>query len=354
MYGSVHCSTQVLVRDPYAIDETGLTEGEGAVTVQTPVFPHSAPNPHPQNTDTVLMVPPTGFFYNPQAATDNSFMQAPTVAKQQIQGQALKEHSAFHRMLVEEFGIRVHLALNDRLDTPDSVYPNNWFSTHSAQDGDEPTMVLYPMRHENRRLERIPETIRRLSQKYVKVVDFTEAENGAAPVFLEGTGVFVLDRVNKIAYLCESPRADPELAQKWCEQLGYELFDTGVAIDKRGEAVYHTNVVMGIGSSVAVVCLQAIANERKREQFKEKLGSTHAIIDITFDQMHSFCGNVIELWSPKKNCPVMVMSEAAYTNFTEDQLAVFEKHNVAVGHTPIPTIERYGGGGVRCCIAELY
>lgn len=372
MYGSVHCSTQVLMREHKASTMSNLTEKLLNTSMEsiTDIYPtirmktqlNSSPNL--QNTDFIMMTPPTGFFFNSETALDNSFMNSPTTSRRTIQHNALLEYAKFHQMLTNDFGIRVHLAINDRKDAPDAVYLNNWFSTHSVHPPKEkahhlthdlkPTVVFYPMKAESRRSERTPDSIRRLKQHYKDVVDFTYAESKEIPAFLEGTGVFVLDRANKIAYMFESPRADPNLAKVWAERLGFELYNPGPARDLKGELVYHTNVVMAIGSKVAICCLDVIEDPDRREEMREKLGKFHEIVEITKAQMHNFCGNAIELWSPKYQKPVMIMSECAYINFTKEQKAVFERNDTLIGHSNIATIEKYGGGGVRCCIAELF
>ncbi|PRP77997.1 hypothetical protein PROFUN_04121 [Planoprotostelium fungivorum] len=347
MYGSIHCSTQVIHREN---EKNGEAAGRLVVPHMRKLW--TTREGRLQTSDTILMCPPTGFFFNTQAAEDNSFMNKPKMTKSQIQRAAMREYSVFHRMLTQDLGINVHTAINERMDCPDAVFLNNWFSTHDDAEG--PTLVLYPMKYENRSRERIPETIARLKNRFKRVIDLSGYEKAETPLALEGTGAMVLDRVNRVAYMCQSQRADLPVVNEWCQKMGYELIDMGEAKDHSGEAVYHTNVVMGIGSTVAVVCLDAIHEEEKKKKFVEKLGATHTIIDITKDQMHHFCGNVIELFSPKLNGPVLIMSETAHRAFTEEQKQVLIDHKVAIGKAHIPTIETYGGGGVRCCIAELF
>eukprot|EP01114_Cavostelium_apophysatum_P016167 TRINITY_DN4547_c0_g1_i1.p1 TRINITY_DN4547_c0_g1~~TRINITY_DN4547_c0_g1_i1.p1 ORF type:complete len:828 (+),score=180.71 TRINITY_DN4547_c0_g1_i1:391-2874(+) len=382
MYGSIHCSTQVICRSSKPPKVADNPEREVMTHIRSQSVPPPPlvekpvnwewvkydvwPNPETapksrQITDRIVLVPPTGFAYNVETATDNSFMCAPhQVPRSQIQKAALREYSMFHQVLAHDYGIIVHTAINDRDDTPDAVFPNNWFSTHSAEemsgsDTKEPTLIIYPMKHENRSKERIPETMQRLHQHYKNTIDLTDFERSSESVALEGTGVFVLDRSNRIAYMCESPRADKTAAEFWLKKTGYkELVDCGVATDLKGASVYHTNVVMGIGSKIAVVCLESISDAEKRKYLEEKLSKTHEIIAITRDQMHNFCGNVVELWSPTLNGPILVMSETARSHFTHDQLDVLKRNGVAVCSVPIPTLEKYGGGSVRCCIAELF
>jgi len=359
MYGAVHCSTQVLVRQPMEkISPRNTAAVPQEVPTKSPIpspFPPKKNKPLRHTTDSILMVPPTCFFYNVQTASDNTFMNAPKLTKHEVQRAAMKEYSKFHRTLTRDWGINVHLAINTNGDAPDSVYPNNWFSTHNAgeQGSEDNTIVLYPMKHETRRRERTVETIRRLTQNYTNVIDLTYHETSDS-LILEGTGALVLDRVNKIAYICESQRADLALAQEWCTKLGFKLHSMGIAVDKHDSVVYHTNVVMSVGSKVAVVCADAVADTQKRTALLDSLSKTHKVITITRDQMHHFCGNVIELYSTLKQTNIMVMSETAYRAFTPEQLDVMKENDTVPVHAELSTIEIYGGGGVRCCIAELF
>jgi len=261
-------------------------------------------------------------------------------------------------MISDQLGIVVHSCPNFLLDAPDSVFPNNWFSTHSIAETEsrEATLILYPMKHESRRRERNPETIARITQHYRKVIDFTflEQSNSTEDAYLEGTGSLVLDRLNRIAYFVESQRSNPKCVEQWCSTLRYEFVALGKAHDRNQQPVYHTNVMMGIGTEIAVVCAEAIISDASREELLSRLRSTgHDLILISIEQMHHFCGNVIELDSPKLG-RVFVMSDDAYRSFSKSQLEVFERKHVPVFHCDLSTIEKYGGGGVRCCIAELF
>jgi len=346
MYGSIHCSTQVISREP--------SEGSSSDPLVQPTFryPWTSRVGRIQTTDNILMCPPTGFFFNHQAAQDNSFMHKPKLTKSQIQRAAIKEYSVLHRKLTSKYGINVHTAINDRMDCPDAVFLNNWFSTHNDEDGCK--LVLYPMKCDNRSKERLPETIERLKNRYTKIVDLSYFEKQENRLSLEGTGALVLDRVRRVAYVCKSQRADAEAVEVWAKLMNYEIFDMGEAADESGNPVYHTNVVMGIGSTLAVVCLSAIVDSQKKKDFIAKLGATHEIVDISTQQMHSFCGNVIELYSPVVEGPLFVMSDTAFNAFTPEQHETFSRHKLTICKADIPVIETYGGGGVRCCIAELY
>jgi len=307
------------------------------------------PNSRPSHTTgSLLLVPPTSFFFNAETAQDNEFMHSPEsgATRSSVRSAALRECSALH-MALTEAGVDVNLALNHRADAPDALFPNNWFSTHS--DG---TLVLYSMKAESRRKERLPQTIRRLKQLgYTHVEDFTEGEKDGE--VLEGTGAMVLDRANKIAYVCESQRASMEKAKAWCKLMDYTLFDCGQALDVHGHAIYHTNVVMSVGTSLAIVCMASLS-PAKQEALRAQLKSTgHTLVDITYDQIGQFCGNVLEVASAKKG-NVLVMSEAAFKAFSPDQHELFKAHHITPLYADVKTIESLGGGGVRCCSAELF
>jgi hypothetical protein len=163
----------------------------------------------------------------------------------------------------------------------------------------------------------------------------------------------VLDRRNRIAYVALSPRADPTLARLWARIMDYQLvlFDS---VDAQGRAIYHTNVMMAIGTRAAIVCSESIPDEHSRARVLDSLKATdHEIVDISLEQVSAFCGNCLEMESYRGE-QNFVMSTSAYDAFTEDQRAVLLDASAGIVHSPIDTIERYGGGGVRCAIAELF
>lgn len=321
--------------------------------------------PARQSTNHVLMVAPTSFVKNLQAAEDNYFMNDVDIKSEEaeehkknilLQRQVLKEYSELHRVLTEEAKIQVHLFTHESYhDTPDAVFPNNWFSTHTDFECGECTLVLYPMKVPNRRKERRPEFLARLEsfERYTHVLDLTRQEKALNPCFLEGTGSLVLDRVNRIAYVVISERSDLQLAQKWGKILQYEVVAFH-STDSEHRAIYHTNVVMSVGTSTAVLCSESIEDPEERKKVLTRLRETgHEVVEITRDQMNHFCGNVLELqnW---QGFPVMAMSTQAHDSFTPQQRETLLKHVKALIHADISTIERVGGGGVRCAIAELF
>jgi hypothetical protein len=212
------------------------------------------------------------------------------------------------------------------------------------------------MKSPSRRRERRPEFIERLLSfgRFSTIHDLSQHEaSRSEPSFLEGTGALVLDRRNRIAYVALSPRADPTLARLWARIMDYQLvlFDS---VDAQGRAIYHTNVMMAIGTRAAIVCSESIPDEHSRARVLDSLKATdHEIVDISLEQVSAFCGNCLEMESYRGE-QNFVMSTSAYDAFTEDQRAVLLDASAGIVHSPIDTIERYGGGGVRCAIAELF
>lgn len=275
----------------------------------------------------VLMVRPTAFAFHSEAATTNAFMrEAPVDA-------VLDEFSG---AVAAMRGAGVTVEVLDSPDgCPDAVFPNNWFSTH--EDG---RLVLYPMRLAARRTERSLLTAEVFAD-YPDVWDLTGYE--ARGQYLEGTGSLVLDREARVAFACLSPRTDPELAALWADRMGYRLviFE---AFDAGGVPVYHTNVVMAVGSTWAVICDEACADAALVIRELRDLGKS--VVTITLPQMSSFCGNILELDSG------VAISRTAYDAFRADQLEVILDERPAIV-ADIPTIETVGGGSFRCMIAEL-
>ncbi len=237
---------------------------------------------------------------------------------------------------------------NEQPAKPDAVFPNNWVSFH--HDG---TVTLYPMLAPNRRSERrdeiLEQVVRQGGFRVSRTVDLThrEAENK----FLEGTGSVVLDRVHRIAYACSSPRTDLDVLGEFAQQLDYELM-TFDAVDAGGAAVYHTNVLMTIGSGFAVVCSESIRGSAHRAAVLSKLRSTgHEIIEVSLAQMAQFAANVLELATPKGN--LIALSSTALRCLGRDQRRALESH-ANLSPAEIPTIEHIGGGGVRCMLAEIH
>jgi len=300
-----------------------------------------------QSTNTIVMVEPVSFGSNPETAESNVFQNEQDI--ENVQEKALAEFNDLVSKLEAE-GVRV-VRIKDTLEpkTTDSIFPNNWFTTH--QDG---SVVLYPMESKSRRLERREDVIEILESEhgftYDRVLDFSPHE--LTGTYLEGTGSLILDRVNKIAYACYASRTNKELLDLWAQTLGYTVCGFAAAV-ANGDQIYHTNVMMCLGSTYAVVCLDVIPNQDERVQVIESLKQTgHEIIDISEAQMFQFSGNMLELLG-HENKKLLAMSEAAYQSLTQDQIDTISQHAEILA-APIPTIEYCGGGSVRCMLAEVF
>jgi hypothetical protein len=292
------------------------------------------------------MIRPVSFGFNEQTAESNAF-QNRDADQQAVQDKALTEFDRFVKTL-EHVGVNVTV-VNDTLQphTPDSIFPNNWVSFHG--DG---TIFLYPMQAENRRLERREDIITNLEDtfKVNHVIDLSRFE--ADQRFLEGTGSMVLDRKNKIAYACLSPRTDKQVLDVFCKQTGYKAISFEAA-DEHGKAIYHTNVLMCVGSKFAVICADSIPNPHERIVVLESLKSTQKeIVTISFEQMNHFAGNMLEVKN-KQGEILIVMSKNAYEALDGVQRASLEKYGEII-YSDINTIETNGGGSARCMMAEVH
>ena len=298
-----------------------------------------------QTTDKVLMVRPAVFGFNVETAVNNAFQKKGAGAD--IPESGLRETDAYIKLLKKNGSDVVAVTDTAEPYTPDSVFPNNWFSTH-----DDGTLVLYPMFAENRRMERKPAVLEAIRANFdlKRTVDLTHYE--ADGLFLEGTGSMVLDRVNKIVYACKSPRTNETVLEDFCCRLGYTplVFE---AFDENGMQVYHTNVVMHVGSEIAVVCMESITDPGQRAKVRESLESTgKTIVEISFDQMNHFAGNMLELHN-KKGESFLIMSLTAYRSLSAEQIAFLESGMKLI--TPaLECIEENGGGAARCMLAELF
>jgi hypothetical protein len=295
------------------------------------------------------MVRPARFACNPQTAASNAFQHRPTpLAGQDLQAAALQEFDGL-ALALDRAGVEVLIAPDsDEPQKPDAIFPNNWVSFH--RDG---TVALYPMLAPNRRWERrdevLEQVVRRGGFRVSRTVDLTHRE--AEEKFLEGTGSVVLDRVHRMAYACSSPRTDLDVLGEFAQLLDYDLM-TFDATDSSGRAIYHTNVLLAIGTGFAVVCGASIANTAHRAAVFSKLRVTgHDIVDITQEQMAQFAANVLELATPAAK--LIALSTTALDSLSRAQRVILESH-AALTPVSIPTIERVGGGGVRCMLAEIH
>lgn len=307
-----------------------------------------------QITDTVFMVRPVQFRLNEQTAVNNYYQDQEAhqrikndIANNQAQG----EFDAFTTALRNK-GIHVIIISDDeKNDTPDSIFPNNWISTH--QNGD---IALYPMFAENRRLERRPEVLDTLEKEgfsITNIIDYTSAEDEG--FFLEGTGSLLLDRVNKKAYCSISPRADEELFIEFCEDFEYTpvVFTAYQTVADKRLPIYHTNVMMALGENYAVICLDSIDDKSERKSVLKHLKEDgKEVIAITENQVNAFAGNMMQVHNEVGD-RLLIMSDQAYQSLTADQIKKLEKYNEIL-HPSIETIETLGGGSVRCMMAEVF
>ncbi len=301
-----------------------------------------------QITSHVLMIRPVRFTYNTQTAESNSFQNAELRENaDDTQKKALQEFDNMVEKLRNE-GVDVRV-IEDTPEphTPDSIFPNNWISFHQNNE-----VVLYPMQAENRRLERRNDIIDTLKKDFEvnQIIDFSgyEKENK----FLEGTGSLILDRENKIAYACLSPRANQDLLTEFGQKMNYEMvvFD---ALDRHKKPIYHTNVVMCIGDTFGVICLECVPNESQKQNIIEVFKRTNKeLIEVNFEQLENFAGNMLQLQT-NKNESILVMSERAFKSLTNTQIEKISKHT-RIFHAPLYTIENNGGGSARCMIAEIF
>lgn len=292
----------------------------------------------------LLMIEPVNFGFNPQTAVNNAFQ---TNKQTNVQEKAL-----------EEFNGLVSLLRNNKLDvtvvmdsphphTPDSIFPNNWISFH-----EDNSVFLYPMFAENRRLERKDHVIDAVKEKFniSTIHDLTRHEHDGA--FLEGTGSMVLDRSNRIAYAAVSQRTYMEVLHEFCSISSYYPVSF-FSQDTSGKDIYHSNVMMSVGNKYVVICMDAIADKIQKEKLKHLfLKTKKEIIPISYDQLNSFAGNMLQLKNTDGEL-LLVMSTQAYNSLKWEQLKKLEKYNRII-HSPLDTIESCGGGSARCMMAEIF
>lgn len=301
--------------------------------------------------DTVLMIEPVAFGFNEQTSVNNYFQFPEDKNTTEIQQKALSEFNAMVKKLREN-GIYV-IVEKDTLypHTPDSIFPNNWISFHLKNRA-----VLYPIYAENRRLERRIEVVlavEKYCEKKYQIIDYTIFEHGGH--FLEGTGSIVLDRKNKKAYASISPRTDRALFMDYCAEMKFKpiVFKAKQEVNNELLPIYHTNVMMCVADTYAVVCLESIRNETERENLVSELkGDGKEIVEISIEQMNHFAGNMLQMIN-KEGQKLLAMSQSAYDSLTKEQIQYLESQNKLITFA-IPTIEKNGGGSVRCMIAEVF
>jgi hypothetical protein len=298
------------------------------------------------------MIRPVAFRMNEQTAVNNYYQKVlDGLLPSTVNAKAQQEFDAFVAKL-QSIGVDVTV-VDDVLnpDTPDSIFPNNWISFH--ENGD---VALYPMFAENRRLERREDILDILEEKgFVinNIMDYTSAEEDG--FFLEGTGSLVLDRENGKAYCALSPRADEELFIEFCEDFEFTpvIFEAFQTVNNERKLIYHTNVMMCLGETFAVICADCIDDKKERKMVLESLrGDEKEIILITEDQVNNFAGNMLEVKGADDR-RYLVMSTSAYQSLTKKQIAQLEEH-VTILSSSLDTIEACGGGSARCMMAEIF
>lgn len=295
----------------------------------------------------VFMVRPASFGFNEQTANSNSFQNESVVEAKQVHQLALLEFDAMVQTL-RESAIEV-VVLEDVVEPrkPDALFPNNWLSLH--EDG---KLVLYPMLAPNRRLERRPEFVQILRDKFKvnDILDFSDRERKGQIV--EGTGSLIFDHVNKIAYASRSERTSEPLVIEICKALRYDpiIFD---AVDEAGMPIYHTNVLMCVGEKFAILCLDAIRKEEDQDQVLNSLTSTgHKVVAISYAQLKAFAGNMLEVKSTKGES-IVLLSQTAFNALLPGQIDAITQF-VDLLPISIPTIENHGGGSVRCMVGGIH
>lgn len=298
-----------------------------------------------QTTSHILMIRPVNFGFNAETAVNNAFQKAG--ADTAAQEKAQQEFDNFVNLLRTQ-GVDV-LVVDDTPEphTPDSIFPNNWISFH-----DNGTICLYPMFAHNRRKERKPNVLQQVQQQFAvtSTVDLTVNENNN--LFLEGTGSMVLDRDNKIAYACLSPRTNKQVLAEFCNKMQYKPV-AFTSIDHTGKPIYHTNVMMCVADKYVVICMESIPDAQERQAVRDIIYQTNKeLIEISFDQMNHFAGNMLQVQN-KQGEPLLVMSTQAYNALTAEQISTLQQYNRIV-HVPLTTIETNGGGSARCMMAEIF
>lgn len=301
-----------------------------------------------QTTDTLLMVRPAHFGFNEETAGNNAFqVNDQSLSASEIQEQAKAEFDAFVAKL-RAAGIQV-IVVEDTAEplTPDAVFPNNWVTFH--HDG---LIITYPMYAPKRRLERREDVLNDLGREFAITNHVRMEAHEEQDKFLEGTGSMILDHPNCLVYACLSPRTDAVLLDEFARITGYTpvVFH---AVDAQGQDIYHTNVMMALGESFVVIVLDSVRDEKEKAALLARFAATgKEVIDLSLAQMLAFAGNMLQVRNTAGQT-FLVMSTQAYESLQTKQITQIEKHT-RILHSPIKTIETYGGGSARCMIAEVF
>lgn len=302
-----------------------------------------------QNANCVVMVPPKEFCYNAETAEDNEFQHRVELSAQQVRENAMAE---FNSMVVGLRAEGVQVVEFDypvaERETPDAVFPNNWFSTTSTGE-----LFVFPMACTNRQLEVRPEALvkalvdsgRRVSS-HLSLASFIEHN-----AYLESTGVMVMDHINRTIYAALSHRCDREVLEEYAQRVGYERVISFQTALPSGQPIYHTNVMMAVGESFCVICDELIPEFERRFVIKS-LAKDKQVISISLDQMNHFCGNILQLENANGD-KVIAMSQSAFDAFTSAQRNQLSTHGKLLPFD-VSTIENIGGGSVRCMLGEVF
>ncbi len=295
-----------------------------------------------QSTSHLFMIEPDSFYANEQTSYTNHYqVNEINEAPEEIAKSALSE---FHNLknIIESKGIKV-TAMKGSKDCPDHIFPN-WFITFSDK-----TMQIFSMLAPNRRIEKKPHMIEHLLETYQLTDDMSHLEE--KEIFLESTSSMVFDRVNKCVYAGISPRTNADQLKLWCEKNGFELvqFETE---SHTGSAIYHTDVMMFVGTEIIGICFDVIKSEY-RDFVKEKVNRYHKILELSSNQLLNFCGNAIEAQN-SNNELYLIISTTAYNALKQEQITALLESYKDIIHSGIPTIEKYGGGSARCMLTELF
>jgi hypothetical protein len=302
-----------------------------------------------QTTPHILMVRPANFAFNEETATNNAFQRKDErFTPPEIQSNAIAEFDAFVAKL-RLAGVNVIVVEDSSTPAkPDAVFPNNWVTFH--QEG---FVVTYPMFAPIRRLERREEVIEAVAREGFRIeARFHFEESEARGCFLEGTGSIVFDHEHRLAYACLSPRTEEALLGDLCQKIGYQPV-VFCAVDASGQDIYHTNVMMAMGESFVVICLESVFEMDQRRMLEEQFRATgKEIIAISWQQMNAFAGNMLQVRSINGQL-ILVMSTTAFEALAPEQIESLGRHTHLL-HSPIHTIEQYGGGSARCMMAEIF
>lgn len=298
-----------------------------------------------QAPSSVVMIRPHHFAPNDETAEDNAFQRPLGDLSREAAAKAAFDEMSAAAETLEEHGVRVHIFEDRSVETPDSVFPNNWFSTHPGGH-----IAVYPMFAPSRRNERRADVIDMLKRDYrvQDIIDYSGLEVDG--LYLEGTGAMVLDHRDRVAYVARSNRADPVALERFCTHFNYEpmAFD---ALDENGKPVYHTNVLMCIATEFAAIGLDYITDKARRDEIVQRLEEGgKEVIDLSREQIANFAGNALELQGSEGR--LLALSKTAYDSLTDKQLGVIEKSAKPIALN-VPTIE-LSGGSVRCMLAGIH